>query len=62
METWDAIRSRRNVRTYTDAPISGQHLNRILEAGWRSPSGMNLQPWDFVVCSDREQLADLARV
>lgn len=62
METWDAIRSRRNVRTYTDAPISGQHLNRILEAGWRSPSGMNLQPWDFVVCTEREQLADLARV
>ena len=62
METWDAIRARRNVRTYSDAPISDEQLNRILEAGWRSPSGMNAQPWDFVVCTDRQQLADLSGV
>ena len=62
METWDAIRARRNVRSYTDQAISDEHLHRILEAGWRSPSGMNAQPWDFVVCTDRQQLGDLAGV
>jgi nitroreductase len=30
VETWDAIRSRRNVRTYTDQPIPAEHLDRIL--------------------------------
>ena len=33
METWDAIRSRRNDRRYEDRPIPPEHLDRILEAG-----------------------------
>jgi nitroreductase len=48
METWDAIRSRRNTREYQDRPIDGADLDRILEAGRRSPSSMNEQPWDFI--------------
>jgi nitroreductase len=62
METWDAIRSRRNVRVYTDQPIPRTDLERILEAGRRAPSSMNWQPWHFVVVTDREQLAELAKV
>ena len=62
METWDAIRSRRNVRSYADRPIRQEDLDRILEAGWRTPSASNQQAWDFVVCTDREQLQALARV
>lgn len=62
METWDAIRSRRNVREYADRPVPATALERILEAGRRAPSSRNWQPWDFVVVTDREQLADLATV
>jgi nitroreductase len=62
MDTWEAITSRRNVRSYTDKPISDADLDRILEAARRTPSSRNSQPWDFVVCTDRDQLADLARV
>jgi nitroreductase len=62
METWDAIRSRRNVRDYEDKPIPERDLRRILEAGRRSPSSRNWQPWDFVVVTDRAQLAELSRV
>jgi nitroreductase len=60
METWDAITSRRNVRMYSDEPISPEHLDRILEAGRRAPSSQNTQPWDFVVVTDRAQLRDLS--
>ena len=62
METWDAIRARRNVRSYTSAPISDGHLDRILEAGWRAPSASNRQHWDFVLVTDRAQLTELATV
>ena len=62
METWDAIRARRNVRRYTDQPIGEADLNRILEAGRRSPSASNRQKWDFVVVTDRQQLAELGTV
>jgi nitroreductase len=60
--TWDAIRSRRNVRSYTDEPIAPAQLDQILEAGRRAPSSRNWQPWDFVVVTDRDQLVRLATV
>ena len=62
METWDAIRSRRNVRTYQSRPLADGDLERILEAGWRSPSASNRQPWDFVVTTDRATMGELATV
>jgi nitroreductase len=62
METWDAIRARRNVRQFSDQPISTDDLDRILEAGRLTPSSRNWQPWDFVVVTDRAQLAALAGV
>jgi len=62
METWDAIRARRNVRRYADRPIAREDLDRILEAGRRAPSSMNEQAWDFVLVTERERLRELARV
>ncbi len=62
METWDAIRARRNVRQYSDRPISSADLDRILEAGRRTPSSVNEQRWDFVLVTDRDQLQELAKV
>jgi len=61
METWEAIRSRRNVRSFDDRPLPEDHLGEILEAGRRSPSSQNWQPWDFVVVTDRERLGRLAQ-
>jgi nitroreductase len=62
METWDAIRARRNVRTYTPDPVPEADLLRIAEAGWRAPSASNRQHWDFVVVTDRSQLEALSTV
>jgi nitroreductase len=62
METWDAVTSRRNVRQYEDRPIPGGDLDRVLEAGRRSPSSRNWQPWDFVVVTERGRLVELAKV
>lgn len=62
METWDAIRARRNVRQYRPEPVSEEDLNRIAEAGWRAPSAKNRQPWDFVIVTDRAQLQELSTV
>ena len=62
MQTWDAIRARRNVRQYTGQPIAREDLERILEAGRRAPSAGNGQPWNFVVVTGREQLIELAKV
>ena len=62
METWDAIRARRNVRQYTGQSIARESLERVCEAGRRAPSAGNWQPWKFVVITVREQLIELAKV
>ncbi|HXW44298.1 MAG TPA: nitroreductase family protein [Streptosporangiaceae bacterium] len=62
MQTWDAITSRRNVRSYSDRPVPAEHLDQILEAARRAPSSRNNQPWDFVLVTDRAQLQELATV
>jgi nitroreductase len=62
METWDAITSRRDVRSFEERPLPSDQLDRILEAGRRAPSSRNWQPWDFVVVTERDQLTELAKV
>jgi nitroreductase len=62
MQTWDAIAARRNVRTFSSQPVAPADLDQILEAGRRSPSSQNWQPWDFIVVTDRQQLSDLSGV
>lgn len=62
METWDAIRARRDVREFADRPVPQPDLDRILDAGRRAPSSQNTQPWDFVVVAWRDRLAELAAV
>lgn len=62
MDTWDAIRARRKVMAYDSKPVSDSDMERILEAGRRSPSSRNQQRWAFVVVRERDQLQRLAQV
>jgi nitroreductase len=62
MDTWDAIRARRNVREFTDEALCSEQVDRILEAAWRSPSSRNEQRWDFIVVTDRQELGELSKV
>jgi nitroreductase len=62
METWDAIRARRNVRSYQADPVPDADLDRIAEAAWRAPSASNRQHWDFVIVTDPDQLRELSTV
>lgn len=62
METWDAIRARRNVRSYRTDPVPAEDLDRIAEAAWRAPSASNRQHWDFIIVTDPDQLRALSTV
>src|SRR5258705_9778061 len=62
MDTWDAIRARRNVRAFTEQDVAPGDLDRILEAAWRTPSSSNQQRWAFVAVTDRAKLVELAEV
>ena len=55
-----AIQTRRSVRRYTDAPVSREQIEAILEAGRFAPSGKNTQPWRFVVVESEAKRSELA--
>ena len=62
MQTWDAIRARRNVRSYRPDRVPDADLDRIAEAAWRAPSASNRQHWTFIIVTDPEQLRALSTV
>ena len=60
MNVIEAIRTKRAVRTYRDAPLPDDVVRTILHAGRRSQSAKNVQPWQFVAIRDRAVLGALA--
>lgn len=48
-EVLNAIKKRRSVRAYEPKKIPKDIINIIINAGNHAPSGMNSQPWRFVV-------------
>ena len=49
MDVYEAVRTRRAVRGFTDQPVPREVLERVLSAAAHSPSGSNLQPWNSYV-------------
>jgi len=61
VDTYLAVASKRDWRSYADRPIPDDVVERILDAGRVAGSAVNRQPWQFVVVESaeiREQLAD----
>jgi nitroreductase len=59
--TLDVIFSRRSIRQYTGEPVAEADVESLLQAGMAAPSASNRRPWHFIVVTDQETLAQLAR-
>jgi nitroreductase len=60
VDTYLAVASKRDWRSYADRPIPEDVVRRILDAGRVAGSGSNKQPWTFVVVEDAERKERLA--
>lgn len=49
-----------SVRRYSDKPVSSEEVSAILHAAMSAPSGVNKQPWEFIVVDNRNLLTQLA--
>ena len=56
----EAIYKRRSIREFTDEPVARQLLLEIIRAGIWAPSGLNNQPWRFVIITDPDMRLKLA--
>ena len=59
MDVFEAVRTLLAVRSYQDTPVPDSVVRRIVEAGRLTGSGMNGQPWHFLVVRDRDMLRRL---
>ncbi len=62
MNADDAIRHRRSVRRYTDAPVSDADIDALLRLALVAPTGGMAQAWSFIVVRDatkRRAMAEL---
>lgn len=62
MELLEGIYTRRSVRDYTDRPVDRDRLLEIIKAGSWAPSGLNNQPWRFVIVRDKGIQSELAKL
>ncbi|OPX64305.1 MULTISPECIES: nitroreductase family protein [unclassified Methanoregula] len=49
MDVLEAIQKRRAIRQYLPDPVNREDILAVLDAANRAPSGLNRQPWEFVV-------------
>jgi nitroreductase len=60
MDVLEAIRTKRATRQFADRPVPDDLIRQIVDAGRRSQSSRNDQPWTFVVVRDRATLKQLS--
>jgi len=60
MKLEEAIIKRRSVRFYAKNHLKDNELKKIINAGIWAPSGLNNQPWKFMVIQDAKSKGSLA--
>ena len=61
MDIYEAIRTRKSVRSYLSREVPDEVLTRILDAARLAPSANNSQEWRFVVVRDAKTRRAIAR-
>lgn len=62
METIEAILTRKSVRQFAEKEIEQDKLDILLKAAMAAPSGVNAQPWKFIVVKDQKKKEAVKKV
>ncbi len=65
MDVFEAIKTRRSIRKYSQQPVEKEKLDAVLEAVRMSPSWANFQCWRMIVVRDmqtKERISELSYV
>ncbi|MBU0943690.1 MAG: nitroreductase family protein [Proteobacteria bacterium] len=57
----DLLRKRRSIRQFQEKEVEQEKLELLIEAMLRAPSSRSLNPWEFVVVTEKETIKALAR-
>jgi len=62
METFDAISKRASVRKYQSRGIEKPLLEKLVDAARKAPTARAVEPWEFVVITEKEMLEKLGQI
>lgn len=54
------IMTRTSIRQYKEQPVEQEKIDIMLKAAMAAPTAVNLQPWHFIVITDKETIGKLA--
>ena len=60
MEALQNIKERRSIRQYKDQPVEQEKVDIMLKAAMAAPTAVNLQPWHFIVITDKATIGLLS--
>lgn len=50
------------ITRYKPDPVPQDAIDKVLEAAGKAPSGLNVQPWEFVVITDRDLIRRVSQI
>ncbi|MFZ3058643.1 MAG: nitroreductase family protein [Candidatus Methanoperedens sp.] len=56
----EIIKTRRSVRDYKEDPVLDEDIKFLIDCARYAPSGMNMQPWSFLVIQNKEVINKLS--
>jgi nitroreductase len=59
MQTQEALKKRRSIRTFSAKSIPPKLIENLIDLARMAPTARNIQPWEFVVITDKEILQKL---
>ena len=62
MDAIEAIMTRKSVRNFSAQEINEETIDKLLKAAMAAPSGVNKQPWKFVVVKSKEKREEIIKV
>nr|WP_294515375.1 nitroreductase family protein [uncultured Bilophila sp.] len=62
MDAFDVLHTRRSIRQYNAEPVDEATVRELLEAAMSAPTAGGIQPWRFVVITDRGLLDTIADI
>jgi len=52
LDVFEAIKTRRSIRAFTDKRVTVREVKKLIEAARWAPSAGNIQPWEFIIVRD----------
>lgn len=61
-ECLETIKDIRSVRNYLDVPVEDDVLKSIVDCARMAPTARNIQPWEFIVVTNRSLLKKISKI